>query len=152
MNEIHNCKWTWKEFYPAALVWWNGTEKKKFSPAAKDIQPFALSNNSGGSSSRSKWPFGVWSRSGHAEILSSPSIAFPHRGHAPPGSRSCCCCRTTTTYFCAFLCSVCSWNIKENFFPFQSWAYTRVRIWFEKRFCITTSKIVQHSAKYLSIF
>ena len=26
-----------------------------------------------------QWPFGVWSRRGHAEILSSPSMAFPPR-------------------------------------------------------------------------
>ena len=36
----------------------------------KDIQPFAPEEQ------QRKWPFGVVSRFGHAEILSSPSIAF----------------------------------------------------------------------------
>ena len=42
------------------------------SEKRKDIQPFAPRLEQ-----HRKWPFGVWSRLGHAEILSSPSIAFP---------------------------------------------------------------------------
>lgn len=57
-----------------------GWEKKRrkvfFSSSLLEEKRYSTFCTSG-TTQRRKWPFGVWSRLGHAEILSSPSIAFP---------------------------------------------------------------------------
>ena len=121
MDKIHNYKWTWKEFYPAALVWWNGTRKKKVFPPPQKIFNLLHSPTTAEAAAEANGRL----ESGHVlatlKYWVHHQLLFPIEGmHHQAAAEAAAVVEPLLLTFVLFLCSVCSWNIKENFFPFQS--------------------------------